>query len=58
MTVHPIEILMTDDFVKIKPTDPIKLRNKQIEGIETDPIPQAVHYPKQMPNDHDRKASE
>jgi hypothetical protein len=34
-----IEILMTDAFAKIKPTDPFKLAKKQREGIGTDPIP-------------------
>jgi len=37
-----IEILMTDGFAKIKPTDPFRFRdsiNKQREEIEIDPIP-------------------
>ena len=38
-----IEILVSDVFVKIKPTEPFRLGKQPCEGIETDPIPPAVH---------------
>jgi hypothetical protein len=34
-----IEMLMTDSFAKINPTDPLDSLNKQSEGSEIDPIP-------------------
>ena len=39
-----IEILMTDTFAKINPTDPLRLSKlgKQREGNEIDLIPQVV----------------
>jgi hypothetical protein len=38
-----IEILMVDPFVKINPTDPLRLFDKEHEGREIDPIPPVVH---------------
>jgi hypothetical protein len=38
-----IEILMSDAFAKINPTDPLVLDNKQCEESEIDPIPPVVY---------------
>jgi len=47
-----IEILMSDDFAKIKPADPLRVYkdylDKQCEEIGVDPIPQVVHYREKM----------
>ena len=38
-----IEILMTEDFAKIKPNDPSNQLRNQCEENEIDPIPPVVH---------------
>jgi hypothetical protein len=37
-----IEPLMSEGLSKIKPTDPIRLVTRQLEGNETDQIPRAI----------------
>jgi hypothetical protein len=44
-----IEILISDVFVKINPTEPLRLgQRKRSEGNEIDPIPPVVHEPGPM----------
>jgi hypothetical protein len=38
-----IEILITETFTKIKPTEPLRLAKEAVEGNEVDPIPPVVH---------------
>ncbi len=38
-----IEILITETFTKINPTEPLRLAKEAVEGNEIDPIPPVVH---------------
>ena len=54
-----MEILISEDLARIKPTAPLRLVNQATRRIETDSIPPTCQYPGQMsPDEYGRQTRE